>query len=87
MGGKPEYWIIGTVLAIYFIVLIPIQYRNIAATAKEFKEKKRSHNEAYEKKSFEEEQLQFNLQGNIFNLPANIIAQLIYSFRHRDKRE
>lgn len=80
------FWIIGGVLAIYWIVMIPIQYRNIDETKKEFKNSGLTHNETYEKMSFEQQQMQFNLQGNPLNLPATLIAQLIYSFRHRGEK-
>lgn len=76
------YWIIGAVFLIYCVVLIPIQYRNIAETKKEFAKSRLTHNETYENKSFEEQQMQYNLQGNLLNLPATLIAQLIYSLRH-----
>lgn len=29
-----EWWIIGTVLAIYLVIMIPVQYRNIVETKK-----------------------------------------------------
>lgn len=77
------YWIIGAVFLIYCFVLIPLQYRNIAETTEEFEESHLTHNEAYEKKSFEEQQMQYNLQGNLLNLPTTLIAQLIYSLGHR----
>ena len=78
------YWIIGAVLVAYYIVMIPIQYRNIAETKKEFAKSGLTHNEAYENMSFEEQQMQYNLQGNLLNLPATLIAQLLYSVRHRE---
>ncbi|MBS4179402.1 DUF3949 domain-containing protein [Lederbergia citrea] len=78
--------VIGSVLVIYYLILIPVQYRNIAATRESLKKSHLTHNEMYEKMSFEEQQLQFNLQGNLFNLPATLIAQLIYYIRHRDDK-
>ena len=36
--------------------------------------------------SFEQQQLQNNLQGNLFNLPATLIAQFIYFLRHRGNK-
>ncbi|MEK3889935.1 DUF3949 domain-containing protein [Bacillus sp. FSL K6-3431] len=77
--------IIGSVLVLYYIVLIPMQYANIATTKKSMKKSGLTHNEEYEKMSFEEQQLQYNLQGNIFNLPATLIAQFIYFIRHRNE--
>lgn len=81
------YWVIGSVLVLYWIVLIPVQYRNIADVKKEREKSDLTHNEVYENMGFEEQQLQYNLQGNFFNLPATLIAQLIYSLRHRDGKK
>ena len=78
-----EFWIIGLVFVIYLLVMIRVQYGSIVETKKELKDSGQSHNEFYDKMSFEEQQMQFNLQGNLFNLPASLIAQLIYSLRHR----
>lgn len=78
--------VIGGVLLLYYLVMIPVQYSNIAVTKKEIQRSKLSHNEMYEKKSFEEQELQFNLQGNPINLPATLIAQLIYTIRHRHEK-
>ncbi|MBS4209386.1 DUF3949 domain-containing protein [Bacillus sp. FJAT-50079] len=75
--------IIGSVLVLYYIILIPFQYSNIAAIKESEKKSNATYNEMYEKMSFEEQQLQFNLQGNLLNLPATLIAQLIYFIRHR----
>ncbi|RFB10234.1 DUF3949 domain-containing protein [Bacillus sp. HNG] len=79
------FYVIGGVLLLYVLVMIPIQYRNIAATKEEFKKTKKTHNETYEEMSFEEQQLQFNLQGNPINLPSTLIAALIYKIVHRNK--
>ncbi|WP_418064792.1 DUF3949 domain-containing protein [Sporosarcina psychrophila] len=37
--------------------------------------------------SFEQQQLQLNLQGNLFNLPATLMAQFIYFMRHRGNKK
>lgn len=81
-----EYWIIGSVLAIYMIIMIPIQYANIAETKKELKRSGKTHNEMYEDMSFEKEQMQFNAQGSFFTIPASLIAEFIYFLRHRKER-
>lgn len=36
--------------------------------------------------SFEQQQMQFNLQGNPINLPASLIAEFIYFLRHRKEK-
>ena len=82
-----EFWIIGSVLVIYFLVMTPVQYSNIAATKKELKKSGLTHNQTYEEMSFEQQQLQLNLQGNLFNLPATLMAQFIYFMRHRGGNE
>ncbi|MFK4998385.1 DUF3949 domain-containing protein [Bacillus sp. N9] len=78
--------IIGLALVLYYIVLIPIQYSNIAVVKESMKKSNATHNKIYEKMSFEEQQLQFNLQGNLLNLPATFIAQFIYFIRHRGEK-
>ncbi|MEH7385879.1 DUF3949 domain-containing protein [Bacillus sp. JJ1521] len=85
MGDSFVWYVIGGILLLYVLVMIPIQYRNIAATKEQFKKTKKTHNETYEDMSFEEQQLQFNLQGSLFNLPSTLIATLIYKIRHRNK--
>ncbi|MEK4403410.1 DUF3949 domain-containing protein [Sporosarcina sp. FSL K6-6792] len=77
-----EFWIIGSAIVIYFLVMTPVQYSNIAATKKELKESGLTHNQTYEEMSFAQQQLQLNLQGNLFNLPATLMAQFIYFMRH-----
>ena len=79
------FWFIGVVFVIYCVVMVPIQYRNITETKKELAKSGLTHNEAYANMSFEQEQMQYNLQGNLLNLPATLIAQLIYSLRRRGK--
>jgi hypothetical protein len=79
--------IIVSVLILYVLILIPIQYSNISAMKEEMKQKEnQSHNELYENKSFEEQELQYNLQGSIINLPSSLIATLIYQIKHRGEK-
>jgi len=86
-GAKMDliWMILGAVVGLYILIMIPFQYRNIAATKEELKKTKKTHNKTYEDMSFEEQQLQYNLQGNLLNLPSTLIATLIYKLRHRDK--
>jgi hypothetical protein len=74
--------ITGSVLVIYFIVMIPIQYSYISAMKKRRKEANFSQNQLYDNMSFEEQQLHYNLQGNLINLPSTLAAMLIYKIRH-----
>lgn len=82
-----EFWILGSVFVMYFLVMIPVQYSNIVATKKELEESGLTHNDTYEVMSFEQQQLQLNLQGNLFNLPATLMAQFIYFMRHRGNKK
>lgn len=66
---------------VYFLIMIPIQYSYISEMKQRLKNK--SHNDVYDSMSFEEQQLHFNVQGNLLNLPSNLVAQLIYKLRHR----
>jgi hypothetical protein len=75
-------WILISVYAIYALIMIPVQYSYIAETKQRFKEKNKSHNEIYDEMSFEEQQLQYNLQGSLYNLPSTLIATLIYKIRN-----
>ncbi len=81
-----EFWIIGSILAVYLLVMIPVQYGNITETKKELKKSGLSHNETYDEMSFEKQQMQYNLQGNLFTLPASLIAELIYFICHRSEK-
>lgn len=81
-----EWWIIGAVLAIYLVIMIPVQYRNIEATKKELEKSGKTHNEMYDDMSFEQQQMQFNLQGSPLNLPATLVAEFIYFLRHRKEK-
>lgn len=66
---------------VYFLIMIPIQYSYISEMKQRLKNK--SHNEVYDSMSFEEQELHYNAQGNLLNLPSNLVAQLIYTLRHR----
>lgn len=76
--------IIGAVLVLYMIVMVPIQYSYISSMKELKKKSNKSHNQLYEDMSFEKEQLHYNLQGNLINIPSNLVAMLIYKLRHRN---
>lgn len=65
-----------------WVFMIPIQYSNISETKKQLKELNQSQNELNENMSFEEQELQYNLQGSLFNIPSNIVAAIIYKICH-----
>ncbi|MGE8203340.1 DUF3949 domain-containing protein [Heyndrickxia sp. NPDC080065] len=75
--------IIISVYVIYCLVMIPFQYNYISSMKDLKKTSNLTHNELYENMSFEKEQMHFNLQGNIMNMPSSLIAMLIYKLRHR----
>lgn len=77
------YIIIGGILLIYMIVMVPIHYQYLVETKERLRRYKNSHEKMYDKMSFEEQQLQYNMQGSIINLPSALIASLIYNLRHR----
>lgn len=81
-----EIWIpllIVSVYLIYIIVLIPLEYQSLVELKKQLAEKNWHHNELYANMSFEEQELNFNKQGTIFNWPALFIASMIYKWKHR----
>ncbi|TQS70663.1 DUF3949 domain-containing protein [Ornithinibacillus gellani] len=63
--------------------MIPLQYRNIRSMKEDNNYQNKHHNEINEDMSFEEQQAQYNLQGNLINLPATLIASLAYWVVHR----
>lgn len=80
------FWICASVIALYTIVMVPIQYGSITETKKELKKSGKTHNEMYEDMSFEQQQLQFNAQGSLYTIPASLIAEFIYFLRHRREK-
>ncbi|MGX5564392.1 DUF3949 domain-containing protein [Bacillus toyonensis] len=74
-------WISLIVLA-YFIILVPIQYNYI----KMFKEKQQkmnvAQNELYDKMSYEESQVHYHYQSNVFTIPASPVASIVYKVKH-----
>ena len=67
------------------ICLLPFQYRYIEAIKEREKERIKlgiSQNEYYEKMGFETQQIHFHAQGVVF-LGANLLATLIYNWRHK----
>ncbi|EJQ56335.1 hypothetical protein A6279_27520 [Bacillus wiedmannii] len=71
-------WISLIVLA-YFIILVPIQYNYI----KILKTKQNvSQNELYDNMSYEESQIHYHYQSNVFTIPASLVASIIYKVKH-----
>ncbi|MBS4197351.1 DUF3949 domain-containing protein [Bacillus sp. FJAT-49870] len=60
-----------------------VRYRSLVEEKKFLLETGKHHNEWNESMGFEEQQLRFNMQGNLLNIPANAAAMLIYKILHR----
>ncbi|GHI00376.1 hypothetical protein AM1BK_39180 [Neobacillus kokaensis] len=63
--------------------MLPTQYANIGETKKRFKKLNKSHNEIYKDMTFAEQQLQFNLQGNLMKLVPTLFAAFIYKIQNQ----
>ncbi|WP_449619330.1 DUF3949 domain-containing protein [Robertmurraya sp. Marseille-Q9965] len=86
MGSQIVLWIILAYIALSFI-LLPIQYRYVQSLKELEKERNArglNQNEYYEKMSFENEQMHFNAQGNPLFIGANILATLLYNWKHKE---
>ena len=62
-------WISLIVLA-YFIILVPIQYNYIKLLKEKQKKLNVSQNELYDNMSYEESQIHYHYQSNVFTIPA-----------------
>lgn len=70
------------------LCLLPFQYQYVTQLKemdKKRKEKGISQNEMYEKMSFENQQLHFNAQGSPLFMGANLLATLLYNYKHKKK--
>ncbi|MCU5513232.1 MULTISPECIES: DUF3949 domain-containing protein [Bacillus] len=74
-------WISLIVLA-YFIILVPIQYNYIKILKKKQKKMNVSQNELYDNMSYEESQIHYHYQSNVFTIPASLVASIIYNVKH-----
>ncbi|UYZ23130.1 DUF3949 domain-containing protein [Mesobacillus jeotgali] len=70
-------WIITT------IIMTPFQYRYIKKMEEVKIERNLTQGRMYEEMPVHEEILHMNLQSNLLFIPANIIAGMIYKYRHR----
>ncbi|RAR42689.1 DUF3949 domain-containing protein [Paenibacillus sp. MDMC362] len=74
-------WIIASVLVAAFLIMIPVQYRYIAALKKDPRRQGVDQETYYNNMSFQEEQLHYNTQGWFW--PSTMVASLIYNWRHK----
>ncbi len=75
-------WFFLAVYIMCFLVMIPL-YRMLAGLKERQARTGLSQFELYENMSFEEEQLHFHIQENLFNIPSAIVADIIYRSKHR----
>lgn len=75
--------VILSVLVLYFIVMIPLQYNYISEMQERKAETQKTNEEIIDDMSFENQQLTYNMQGNLFTLPSSMVAWIIYKIRHR----
>ncbi|KMP94125.1 hypothetical protein TU65_15810 [Bacillus wiedmannii] len=74
-------WISLIVLA-YFLILVPIQYNYIKILKTRQKKMNMSQNELYDNMSYEESQIHYHYQSNVFTIPASLVASIIYRVKH-----
>ncbi|MGD6890646.1 DUF3949 domain-containing protein [Bacillus mobilis] len=74
-------WISLIVLA-YFIILVPIQYNYIKILKTKQKKMNMSQTELYDNMSYEESQIHYHYQSNVFTIPASLVASVIYKVKH-----
>lgn len=72
-----------SVLILYYLILIPLEYRSLKEVRMEYSQTGTSH-DTHGNPSFEKQLLETNKQGNLLNVPAVAIAVFIYKARHRD---
>ncbi|EJS60001.1 DUF3949 domain-containing protein [Bacillus cereus] len=75
-------WISLIVLA-YFIILVPIQYNYIKILKTKQEKMNVSQYELYDKMSYEESQIHYHYQSNIFTIPASLVASIVYRVKHQ----
>ncbi|WP_243298016.1 DUF3949 domain-containing protein [Bacillus litorisediminis] len=77
------------ILAAYILLsfaLLPMQYRYIKELKemdKRRKELELKQDEYFETMSFETQQLHFHAQGSILFIGANLMAELLYNWKHK----
>ncbi len=85
MGLSVTIWILGGYVLLS-LLLTPFQYSYIKSLKEMDKKRQgKTQNEMYEDMSFEEQQLHYNAQGNIFFILANLFATLVYHWKHKHR--
>ncbi|WP_244440968.1 DUF3949 domain-containing protein [Neobacillus jeddahensis] len=73
---------------VFSLILLPFQYgyiKEVKELAKRKRQKGIGQGEMYDKMSFEEQELNYNVQGNLLFIGANILATLLYNWNHREE--
>lgn len=73
--------------ALLSIVLVPMQYKYVKSLKEMEKERNEmglTQNEYYEKMRFEYQELHLNAQGNSLFIGANLLASLLYKWKHKE---
>ncbi|MDT3494864.1 DUF3949 domain-containing protein [Bacillus toyonensis] len=73
---------ISLILLTYFIILVPIQYNYIKMLKEKQQKMKVAQNELYDKMSYEESQVHYHYQSNVFTIPASLVASIVYKVKH-----
>ena len=84
-GGKGMSVMVlfGSIAVLYFLMMIPIEYFYLQGLEEKKKKTGLSQSQMYEKMSFEEEQLHFNVQGNLYNIPSALVASWLIKRKSR----
>ena len=77
----PVLSIIITIVFIYFVIMVPLQYSYIKEL-KKAQASPSSQQELYDASSPSTQQMHYQIQSNLFFVPANAVASLIYRIQH-----
>ncbi|WML42905.1 DUF3949 domain-containing protein [Neobacillus sp. PS3-40] len=86
MGLTVTLWVLGGYILLSLLFL-PFQYsyvKELKEMDKKRKEQGLSQEEMYDKMSFEEQELNFHVQGSILFIGANLFASLLYNWKHKN---
>lgn len=70
-----------TAVFIYFVIMVPIQYTYLVEMKKQ-QASKASQQDYYDDAPTPYQVIHYQLQSSPFFLPANLVASIIYRFKH-----
>lgn len=83
-GGKcmpaSTKYIFGSIIILYLIIMTRMEYSSFKEVKAEYKRAGKTHEKVYEKKLFEQQELEFNKQGNLLNLLAILLASFYTTY-------